>query len=302
MEETLRIDNANLAKVGAGPSSIRVALLGTGIQLSRTPKMHMDEGAALGLDYRYDLIDPDKLNPQPPLEQILNQAEKAGYRGLNVTHPFKQAVCQYLDELSQEAQAVNAVNTVVFRDGKRFGYNTDYWGFSEAFRQTMSNVVRERILLLGAGGAGGAVANALIDNGIEHLVIFDPSPDKASELAERITSRMGQRRVSICTDIADEMAIADGVVNASPVGMASHPGCPVPERLLTADHWVADIIYFPLETELLALGRAKGCRTMNGSGMAIFQAVRAFELFSGRKPDPKRMRGTFDAFSNHDAG
>lgn len=279
------------------PNDIHVALVGHGIQLSRTPKMHMDEGSALGINYVYDMIDPEHFNPEPTLAEVLDKAERDGLRGLNVTHPYKQAVCQYLDELSEAAQAVNAVNTVVFKDGKRFGHNTDYWGFAEAFRQNLNTAPRDRVLLLGAGGAGGAVANALIDNGVAHLVIFDPLHDVATKLSDSINARIGQDKVSVCTDISEQMPIVDGVVNASAVGMASHPGSPVPDALLTADHWVADIVYFPLETELLTGARARGCQVMDGSGMAVFQAVRAFELFTGVKPDPKRMRETFASFT-----
>jgi shikimate dehydrogenase len=281
----------------AANSDIRVGLIGRGISLSRTPKMHMDEGAELGLSYRYDLIDAATMDGAPEIGELLDQAERSGFSGVNITYPFKQAAIAHLDVLSDAAQTVEAVNTVVFRDGKRFGHNTDYWGFTQAFMRRLGAAKTDRVLLLGAGGAGGALASALIDLGVGHLAIYDTATSAAEFLEQRLSHHYDAQRVSIAHDLEAEIEKADGVVNATPVGMVSLPGSPVPCALLDARHWVADIIYFPLETELLAAARAAGCQTMDGSGMAVFQAVRAFELFSGVKPDPERMRATFDAFS-----
>jgi quinate/shikimate dehydrogenase (NAD+) len=296
---TIRIGIANQS---APEGRLRVGLIGHGIQLSRTPDMHVAEGATLGLDYCYDLIDTDQKDGDQDITEFLNQAEADNFRGVNVTHPFKQAAMDHLDHLSDAARAVNAVNTVVFQNGKRFGHNTDYWGFSEAFRLQLADVAPGRVLLFGAGGAGGAVANALLDNGVAHLAIFDPDTEAKMSMVQRLEQRVGSDRVSAAGNVPREIQSADGLVNASPIGMESHPGSPIPADSLCARHWVADIIYFPLETELLAAARARGCRTMDGSGMAVFQAVRAFELFTGVKPDPDRMRATFNAFVPLTAG
>lgn len=286
----------------ADRANIRVGLIGQGIQLSRTPKMHMDAGAACGLNYSYELIDTDLIPGEPEIQDLLDDAEARGLAGVNVTHPYKQAAIPFLDILSDAARAVDAVNTVVFRDGKRFGHNTDYWGFGEAFRRNMEGAPRDRVLLIGAGGAGGAVANALMDNNVRHLSVFDASAERARKLVSSLIARTDDSRASVVSDLNAELAGVDGIVNATPVGMASHPGTPVPVELLKSGQWVADIIYFPLETALLAAAADKGCRVMPGSGMAVFQAVRAFELFSGIKPDPERMKATFDAFTPPPAG
>lgn len=288
--------NVRTTDFGSHTGCLRVGLIGHGIQLSRTPKMHVTEGGLLGIDYRYDLIDINQMEGDQKIADLLNRAQNDGYRGVNITHPFKQVAVEHLDHLSDAAHAVGAVNTVVFQDGQRFGHNTDYWGFSEAFRQQLTNAATNYVLLFGAGGAGRAVANALLDNSVAHLVIFDPSTEAVTSLVQRLAERVGAERVSAANDLAQAIENADGLVNASPVGMALLPGNPVPTGLLQSRHWVADVIYFPLETELLATARARGCQIMNGSGMAVFQAVRAFELFTGIKPDPNRMRVTFDAF------
>ncbi|MEC7764994.1 MAG: shikimate dehydrogenase [Pseudomonadota bacterium] len=270
---------------------VLVGLVGRGIQLSRTPAMHVAEGAALGLDYRYELIDPDAMTDAPSLADILDRAQADGFAGLNVTFPFKRDVMALLDELSPAASKVGAVNTVVFADGKRRGHNTDFWGFAESLRRGLPDAGKDAVLLLGAGGAGGAVAHALREVGVRDLMIYDANADAAATLAASVAGEG-------ISDLAAAAPRAQGIVNATPMGMAKLPGMAIPAPLIEPRHWVADIVYFPRETELLATARARGCRVLDGSGMAVFQAVRAFELFSGLVPDPNRMRATFEAFTD----
>lgn len=289
----MTLGSANTAQgaIGNAAPSVQVGLVGRGILLSRTPGMHVAEGQALGLDYSYDFIDPDAMERDPTLAELLDEAEAAGFAGLNVTFPYKREVIGLLDGLSDAAGKVGAVNTVVFRDGKRFGHNTDFWGFSESVRQGLPGVARDGVLLLGAGGAGGAVGHALRDVGAKTVFVFDQNPEVAEALAQDI----GGRAVR---DLAAAAAEADGIVNATPMGMAKLPGMAIPAELIEPRHWVADIVYFPRETELLATARAKGCAVLDGSGMAVFQAVRAFKLFTGLDPDPARMRATFEALQD----
>lgn len=273
----------------AARKAVRVGLVGRGIQKSRTPGMHEAEGRAQGIEYRYDLFDTAAGAPDD-LAAILTRAEAEGYAGLNVTYPYKRAVMGLLDRLSPNAQRVGAVNTVVFRDGQRLGHNTDAWGFAEGFRRGLPGVRLDCVLLLGAGGAGGAVGHALHDLGARRLLIRDTAQAAAEALAASINAVAGAEVAHPAQDGIDE---ADGVVNATPVGMLATPGTPLDTAALTPRHWVADIVYVPLETALLRQAAARGCRTLSGEGMAVFQAVRAFELFSGRPADPARMRATF---------
>lgn len=285
-----------LPECADGATTVRVGLLGKGIQLSRTPSMHEAEGAAHGLRYSYDLIDTNEFSEPPSIEEILKAAERNGYAGLNVTYPYKVAVLPYLDELSEAAEAVGAVNTVVFRNGRRTGHNTDMWGFAESFRRRMGRARRETVLQIGAGGAGAAVAQALMECGTGRLMIVDKEADKAEALAKSVCARHG-RRIFAARTVEEAMeSHPDGLVNATPVGMASVPGMPIMPALVAPPLWVADIVYFPLETELLKTARRKGCDVLPGSGMAVFQAVRAFEHFTGLKPDSNRMEAVFNAF------
>lgn len=269
---------------------ILVGLIGAGIQASRTPGMHEHEGDALGLRYLYRLIDLDKLGlDNAALPELLSAAQNMGYSGLNVTFPSKQAIIPLLDELSEEAHAIGAVNTVVLRDGKRVGHNTDCLGFAEGFRRGLPGVARERVVQMGAGGAGSAVAHALLSEGVRELSLFDVETERAQALVNSLNRHFGTGRARVGSDLAGAMAEADGLVNTTPMGMAKLPGTPVPAELLRPQLWVAEIVYFPLETELLRDARALGCRTLDGSVMAVFQAVKAFELFSGMEPDAERM-------------
>ena len=300
-----RVESAADIRPAANLSSGRtvlVGLLGKGIQLSRTPAMHEAEGRALGIPYVYRLLDTDRMGrAATEIADILRLAEDFGFSGLNITFPYKQIVLPLLDELSPAARSIGSVNTVVFRDGRRFGHNTDMWGFAESFRRGLPAVERKHVLLIGAGGAGAAVAHALLESGVERLSISDADAERAQMLADRLCGFFGQGRCVVEPAVAVAGSI-DGIVNATPVGMAKMPGMPIDPDLIDVGTWVADIIYFPLETELLRQARLKGCRTLPGDGMALFQAVRAFELFAGVKPDTDRMRAAFVAFGDAPAG
>lgn len=273
---------------------LRVSLVGQGISASLTPAMHRAEGRALRLDYAYGLIDTTTAPHRGrPLAEIVATAQDQGLAGLNITHPYKLDIIPLLDDLSDDARKLGAVNTVVFRDGRRTGHNTDYSGFAAAFRQHMGDVATDQVLLLGAGGAGAAIAFALIDCGVQQLLVHDPDPARAQALVHKL-------RVGGAADIQavgpPDNAMARGlcgVVNATPMGMSAYPGSAFPLGLLRPDIWVTDAVYFPLETQLLAAAAKAGCRVMPGSEMAIWQAVHAFELFTGRRGDPRRFAAVF---------
>lgn len=275
--------------------SITIGLIGRGIQLSRSPVMHEMEASRLGLDCVYHLLDFDRFGlPDAALGEVVQAVASAGFAGVNVTHPFKQAVLPFVDELSVNAASIGAVNTLVFRGGRVKGHNTDCWGFAESFRDGLPGAPVGRVVQFGAGGAGAAVARALIDLGVRELVVVDNDPARATALADRMNTG-GSTRVETATDQAAAVRAAEGIVNCTPVGMAKYPGTPFPTDLLSAHQWVADIIYFPAETELLRIARERGCRVLPGSGMAVYQAVRAFELFTGRAADKFAMVEHFGA-------
>ena len=271
-------------------ASVLLGLIGSGIGGSLTPAMHEQEGFEQGLRLVYRRIDLSALGLDAgALPDLLHAAERMGFDGVNVTHPCKQAVLPLLDEMSDDARFLQAVNTVVLRDGRRVGHNTDWWGFAENFRRRMPDAPMRRVVQLGAGGAGAAVAYAAMTLGAGQLTLIDVDLAKAQAVANALCERFGAGRAIAAPDATAALAEADGLINTTPVGMAKYPGLPLPADALRPALWVAEIIYFPLETELLRAARAIGCRTVDGGGMAVFQAVMAFELFTRTTPDAERI-------------
>lgn len=288
-----RLVNERSAKLKS--RSVTVGLVGRGIQFSRSPIMHQREGARLGISYRYVLIDFDKLElPDSALGEIVDAAERLGFAGLNVTHPFKQTVTDHLTRLADDAAVIGAVNTVVFAQAERVGHNTDSAGFAESFSESMAGCALQCVLQLGAGGAGMAVAHALLKLGARELVVFDIDERRAQHLAATLRARSGKPIVLVA---APDTVIgrASGIVNTTPVGMAKYPGMPIPAELLSPHQWVAEIIYFPTETELVRRALARGCRALTGTGMAVYQAALSFELFAGVAADRAAMSEHFKA-------
>ena len=269
-----------------------VGLIGEGIQGSRSPALHEHEARHLGLALHYQLIDlAQNGRSASDLPRLLAQA--VGFAGVNVTHPCKQAVLPLLDRLSADAEAIGAVNTVVFRDGRRIGHNTDWSGFATPFRRALPDVALGHVSLLGAGGAGAAVAHAILTLGARRLSLIDPDAARAETLASSLRARFDGRAVEYARDVRAAIAASDGVINATPSGMTGHPGTPVDPAWIDRRQWIAEGVYFPLETEWLRAARERGCRNLDGGGMAVWQAVGAFELFTGRVPDAQRMEQHF---------
>ncbi len=206
----------------SAPRSVLAGLIGAGIQASRTPALHEREGDAQGIRYLYRLIDLDLLGKSADdLEFLLAAASDLGFTGLNVTFPCKQAIIPLLDDLSAEARGIGAVNTVVLRDGRRIGHNTDCLGFAEGFRRGLAGAPRQRVVQMGAGGAGAAVAHALLAEGVERLVLFDVDPARAQALADNLNQHFGAPRALAGSDLAGALGDAQGLVNTTPVGMAA---------------------------------------------------------------------------------
>ncbi|MCY9783284.1 shikimate dehydrogenase [Nocardiopsis sp. EMB25] len=282
--------------VSTAHRSYLVGLIGTGIGPSLTPSMHEREAAELHHRLVYRTVDLAELGLAPDsVVDLVRAARQLGFDGLNVTHPCKQLVLPGLDRLTPDAAALGAVNTVVFESGRTVGHNTDWSAFARCLERGLPDVPRDRVVVLGAGGAGAAVVHALLGSGVREVAVVDTRVERARELVERLS---GHHPGAVCraagTDALEPLlSRADGMVNATPIGMARHPGTPVPADLLRPSLWVADIVYRPLRTELLALAEDRGCPTVGGGEMAVFQASQAFGLFTGLEPDTERMLAHF---------
>lgn len=298
------------ANAQASDKSVLVGLIGSGIGGSLSPAMHEEEGSKLGLRYVYRRIDLEALQLDiAALPDLLTAAQRMGYNGLNITYPCKQAVIPLLDELSDDARALGAVNTVLFKDGKRIGHNTDWSGFARAFQRGLPDVSLARVVQLGAGGAGAAVAHAALTMGAQTLTLFDVDAARAASLAEDLQKRFPTSTVragnslteSLHESLQESLAAANGLIHATPTGMAKLPGLPLPVELLHRDLWVADIVYFPIRTALLQAAEALGCRTLSGGGMAVYQAVDAMRIFTGLEPDAERVYTHFQSLLQRQA-
>jgi shikimate dehydrogenase len=270
----------------------RLGLIGAGIGASLSPALHEHEAEALGLDCEYELFDLAELGlPPEAVGDLLAQARDDGLRGVNVTHPCKQLAIDHVDELSREAASLGALNTVVFDDGRIVGHNTDWPGFAEGFRRGLPGASLGDVVLFGAGGAGSAAAHAALELGAERLRVFDADHRRAVDLAADLG--MPRACAATTTDLPRLLRRADGLIHATPTGMVGHSGIAVDPELLHEDLWVADVVYRPLLTPLLLAARKRGCRTLDGGRMAVFQAVHAFKLFTGVAPDAERMLDHF---------
>jgi shikimate dehydrogenase len=269
-------------------------LIGAGIQGSLSPALQEEEARHHGLRLHYQLIDLDASRRGPDvLPTLIEAARLMRFDGLNITYPCKQAVIPLLDALSPEAEAIGAVNTVVASGGRLVGHNTDGAGWSWGFRRALPGADLSRVVLLGAGGAGSACADAVLRLGAGQLVIVDRDPSRADALAARLSRQPGGGRASASCDLRAVLGGASGLIHATPTGMASAPGLALPAEWLRPSMWVSDVVHVPLETPLVQAARRIGCATVDGGHMNVGQALRAFTLFTGLEPDAARMDAHF---------
>ncbi|OQQ33079.1 shikimate dehydrogenase [Prescottella equi] len=272
----------------------RIGLVGAGIATSLSPQLHEHEAAALGLSqYRYELIDlAEREATVGETGDLVREFAAAGWTGFNVTHPCKQAVLGGLDELSENARLLGAVNTVVVDGGRLVGHNTDHSGFLTALQRGLPDADLAAVLLLGAGGAGSAVAYALAAAGVQDLRVADVDAGRAADVCARVSGAFPDTACGAVDlgHVADVLASRTGLVNATPIGMDGHSGTPVDPAVLHAGLWVADIVYRPLRTQLLDAAAALGCATLDGGQMLVAQAADTFELLTGAAADRSRMR------------
>jgi len=271
------------------PQPFLLGLIGAPISHSAAPAMHERAAAALGLTCKYRLIVKADLGREA-LRALLGDLRQRGFAGVNVTYPYKEAVVGLLDSLAPEARAIGAVNTVVMSNGAFVGHNTDTTGFAQAVAPLVK-AAPAAVALIGAGGAGKAIGFALAKLGVAAIRIHDS--DRAR--AENLATALGGNGAVVADSVAAALDGADGVINATPVGMLPDRGTPVPPDLLHARLWVVDAVYFPLMTPLLLAAKERDARIMTGRELAIHQAVDAFRLFTGHGPSAEVMGAAFDA-------
>jgi quinate/shikimate dehydrogenase (NAD+) len=269
-------------------SEFRLGLIGDNIAESRAPELHKIAGRLCGLTVTYERLRPADLGRT--FEAVFEQCRNAGYRGINVTYPYKERVVRYLAASDPAVQAMGACNTVLFEPGGPQGFNTDYSGFVAAYRNTFGDAPPGRVTLAGAGGVGRAIGFALAELGASELRLFDLDPRKARALAEAIHAVRDRVGIRLCATIEDAAAGADGLVNATPLGMGGIDGCPFPSGLIGGQRWAFDAVYTPVDTPFMLAACAAGISTMSGYELFLYQGIHAFRHFTGRDVAEDRLR------------
>ncbi len=256
-----------------------LGLVGHGIGRSMSPGLHVILGDLTGRSVDYPVFDHDS-SFTPQLSTFLNQCRAEGRIGINVTHPFKEAVCALI-EPDPLVEAMGACNTVCFLpDGRIVGHNTDCTGLQQALRPLVPEGGLERVALIGTGGFGRAAAFALDALGAQEIRLFDPQPDRAVDLAGRLLAATSMR-IEVATSTEQACEDATGVVNCSPVGMHHHPGNPVDPLHLDGVSWVFDAVYVPMRTQFLMAAEEQGSLAISGAELFFWQAIDAFAHFTG---------------------
>lgn len=296
--------------------SYLVGLIGSGITRSLTPPLHELEADRAGIRYLYRPLDIDALGtlgtPSRDIDggELLHRAISVGYNAFNITYPFKESIISSLDDISEQASRLNAVNTVVLHKGRLEGHNTDVTGFSAALSQLKARPSQSpsadftQVTQIGTGGAGSATAYALLAQGTRTLNLFDLDSARAADKARYLAALFPAATVRALAspELPDAVAASTGLVNATPIGMHHHPGAPLPLHLIHADLWVADVIYLPQETPLIQKARSLGCRVLTGGHMAVGQAADAFALITGLHPNRAAMHDNFQRLIHQQQG
>ena len=276
-------------------TGLKLGLIGTGIGRSRAPELHRLAGRICGIELGYELIDLASA-PADAFDATLEACRAQGYRGVNVTHPYKERALAQVHVDSDSVRRLGAVNTVLFGDKDRpmRGFNTDYTGFMKAFAARFPGAPPGRVAIIGAGGVGRAIAFGLVALGARAIRLFDEDAQRCARLAESLRENAFVD-VIVCERIEQASAGADGLVNATPVGMHKYPGTPLPGELIGAQSWAFDAVYTPAETRFLRDARSAGLEVLGGYELFFHQGVDAFGLFTGVDPDEQKLRDALDA-------
>jgi shikimate dehydrogenase len=271
------------ASAANNPVRIRLGLIGDNIKRSRSPDLHRFAGRLSGLDVSYDLFIPRDMGKD--FETVFDICRDSGLRGVNITYPYKEVVVAKVQIADPMIRRIGAVNTVVFENGGARGHNTDYTGFVAAYRQPFGDMAPGKVVMIGAGGVGRAVAFGLIALGAEELTIVDTNLGKAEALAAAVRDAgRGEIATAFDGDFQAVLPHADGVINCTPVGMVGYPGSPVPAELLGSQRWAFDAVYTPVETLFKQQAEAAGLLVLSGYELFFHQGIDAFRIFTGKLP------------------
>ncbi len=261
---------------------LRCGLIGANLGQSRFSQALDLMCQAEGLRLSFDLIDSAK-QPELQLDTVLKSCMSQGWSGLSVTHPFKTAAADWLGAHGDNSlQRLGASNLITFQDGAVHGHNTDYSGFLSAWRAVMGQRRPGRVAMAGAGGVARALGQALVDLGADEIILWDVDMTRAQELAQALGPTA---HVIPADDMLAALSNADGLINATPLGMHAYPGSAFPQPLPHPPHWVFDAVYTPVETPFIQAARGQGATIITGFDLFRHMAVRSFQAYTGITPD-----------------
>ncbi len=269
-------------------ATLRLGLIGDNIARSRSPMLHGLAGQQNGVGVRYDRLVPRDMARS--FDEIFDGCERGGYRGINVTYPYKEIAAGKVEVDDPLVRAVGAVNTVIFGGEMPKGFNTDYSGFMSAYRSVMGDKPTGTVLMIGTGGVGRAVAFGLAGLGARTLRLVDRDPAKAEALAEALHSVAPDMESSIWLSAEKAAEGCTGLINCTPVGMVGYEGTPLAPGAIAGAGWVFDAVYTPVHTQFLQDAEAAGLKVISGWELFFYQGVHAWKLFSGAGLDEAALR------------
>ncbi|MFC4990969.1 shikimate dehydrogenase [Rubritalea tangerina] len=270
----------------------KLAVIGHPIKHSASPQMHQAALDAAGIDIQYIRVE---VEPHQ-VEACFAEMERLGFIGCNVTVPHKLEAMDLCHELTEDAKALGATNTILFKDGKRIGHNSDGPGLAQAIYEDFGKSLTElRVLILGAGGgAGRAIATQCAREGSPAIYLSNRTVEKLEPIAESLTNEYGAKLVCTLSNATEDLTTAaarvDLIINSTSLGLHFEDPLPLPESALASSQMVYDAIYNPPLTPLLAKAQELGASTSNGLSMLLHQGAISFAFWLGQSPDLAAMR------------
>jgi shikimate dehydrogenase len=270
------------------PSRVKLGLIGDNISRSQAPRLHVTAGQLTGLEVSYDRLVPRDMAME--FDAVFDHASKMGFRGINVTYPYKERAAAKVQVDDPLVKAIGAVNTVIFTEAGPKGYNTDYSGFVFAYRSVRGEKVPGVVCLIGTGGVGKAVAFALVALGASVIRCVDLDLAKAKALAASVRELNSDSKVEVFTDPLAAANGADGLINCTPVGMVGYEGTPLPAAAMTGAQWAFDAVYTPVDTQFLKGAASAGLTVISGYELFFGQGVDAWQIFTEEPLDHAALR------------
>lgn len=269
---------------------LKLGLLGNGISKTQSKKLHELIGELYHIEASYELMDLSQ-KENVNIKEELSRCENDDFDGVNVTHPYKIEAFKDIKLMDGFPTGLTSINTVVFKD-TQIADNTDYLGFMQAYKNQFANSKPGKVLMLGAGGVGLAIAFGLYKLEVEELIIYDMNEELLTSLVTTLKNA-GVNARGVEASLIDEMRACDGLINATPLGMFQYPGCAFPDDGFVNQKWAFDAVYTPVNTQFLQTCKEHDIQTISGFKLFLYQGVEGFKRFSGINIDAKFVEEKF---------